>query len=89
MPNGHLTPIGGRAAITILNGNARILCIAIFQIGAFFPCLHRMGHGGLCFDMGIGLWGGKGGGWWGVSNHEIRYLLQRASVGAYLKAGLI
>ena len=45
MPNGYLTPVGGRAVLTILSGSAHILCIVIFEIGAFFPYSHRMGHG--------------------------------------------
>lgn len=79
MPNGHLTPIGGRAAIAILFGNAHIYVLSYLKSVCSF--LFHIGWG-----MGSVLWHRH---WLGASHYEIRHLLQRASIGAYLEAGFI
>lgn len=88
MPNGHLTARGGRAAITNLFGSACIFYVLPYlkSVRSFLVYI-EWGAWGVCALTWALAGGGRRGG--GQSNHEIRYLLQRASVGAYLKAGLI
>lgn len=84
MPNGHLSPIGGRAAITIfLRQRTRSMYCHIWNrcVLSLFTSNGNIGVCALTWAFG---WGGGA-----ASNHEIRYLLLRASVGAYLKAGLV
>lgn len=63
MPNGHLTPRGGRAAITNLFGSARIFYVLPYlkSVRSFLVYI-EWGHGGsvLCWALAGG--GRRGGG---------------------------